>query len=226
MPCLQVNLDGGVESGFAIVRDPRGGTQFLLIPTTRISGIESPIVREPHAVNYFADAWEARTLINDALHLTLPRDDIGLAINSSASRSQNQLHIHLSCIRADIWKALHENESKIGSHWAPLNVSLAGHYYSSMWIASEDLVPFNPFALLAQLPNSTQDMAKRTLVVVGFTRRDQTKGFVILTDQANKDTGDVASGEELLDRSCEIALAGDKMPGNNPHGDRTGSRSE
>src|ERR1019366_8247092 len=29
MPCLQVELNGGIESGFAILRDPRCGTQFL-----------------------------------------------------------------------------------------------------------------------------------------------------------------------------------------------------
>ena len=86
-PCLQVDLNGGIESGFAILRDPRGGSQFLLIPTTRISGIESPIVRGPNATNYFASAWEVRTNVNEALHLTLPRDDIGLAINSAVSRS-------------------------------------------------------------------------------------------------------------------------------------------
>src|SRR5665213_738534 len=45
MPCVRVNLDGGVERGFAILRDPRGGTQFLLVPTTPISGIESPMLR-------------------------------------------------------------------------------------------------------------------------------------------------------------------------------------
>ena len=115
MPCLQVNLSGGIENGFAILRDPRGGTQFLLVPTTRISGIESPIVRGPNATNYFDSAWEARTYINEALHLTLPRDDIGLAINSAVSRSQDQLHIHFSCIRADVLEALHKNEARIGN---------------------------------------------------------------------------------------------------------------
>ena len=33
-PCLQVDLTGGIENGFAILRDLRGGVQFLLIPTT------------------------------------------------------------------------------------------------------------------------------------------------------------------------------------------------
>src|SRR6202790_3881662 len=118
-PCLQVDLSGGVKNGFAILRDPRGGAQFLLIPTARISGIESPTVRGGSATNYFASAWEVRTHIDDALHVILPRDDIGLAINSVMSRSQDQLHIHFSCIRTDVWEKLHEYEGNIGNKWAP-----------------------------------------------------------------------------------------------------------
>jgi CDP-diacylglycerol pyrophosphatase len=213
-PCLQVNLNGGIESGFAILRDPRGGTQFLLIPTTRISGIESPIVRGPNATNYFASAWEVRSYINEALHLTLPRDGIGLAINSAVSRSQDQMHIHFSCIRADVWEALHRNEGRIGNHWAPFNVSFFGHYYVAMWVSGEHLGPHNPFRLLAErLPDATRDMGNRTLVVIGLTRTEGTKGFVILADQVNKESGDVANGEELLDHACHIAALGNKVQG-------------
>ena len=213
-PCLQVNLNGGIEDGFAILRDPRGGTQFLLIPTTRISGIESPIVRGPHATNYFAAAWEARTYINEALHQTLPRDGLGLAINSAVSRSQDQLHIHFSCIRADTLEALRKNEGKIGDQWALLNVSLLGHYYKAMWVTGEHLRPYNPFRLLAErLPNARRDMGNRTLVVVGLTRSDGTKGFVILADEVNEERGDLAFGEELLDHACHIAAQGNKAHG-------------
>jgi CDP-diacylglycerol pyrophosphatase len=210
-PCLQVDLHGGIESGFAILRDPRGGIQFLLIPTTRISGIESPIVRGPHATNYFADAWEVRTYINEALHQTLPRDGIGLEINSAVSRSQDQLHIHFSCISPDTLRALHKNEGRIGDHWALLNVPLFGHYYIAMWVTGEHLSPYNPFKLLAErLPDAARDMGNRTLVVVGLTRSDGTKGFVILADQVNKRRGDLAFGEELLDHACQIAAKGNK----------------
>jgi CDP-diacylglycerol pyrophosphatase len=210
-PCLQVDLTGGIENGFAILRDPRGGTQFLLIPTTRISGIESPTVRGPNASNYFASAWEVRTHINDSLHLSLPRDDIGLAINSVVSRSQDQLHIHFSCIRADVWEALHEHEGNIGNHWAPFNVSLVGHRYIAMWVSGDHLGPHNPFRLLAEgLPDAKQDMGNRTLVVIGLTRTGGTKGFVILVDQVNKERGDLANGEELLDNACQIATLGKK----------------
>lgn len=208
-PCLEVDLKGGVERGFAILRDPRGGTQFLLIPTTRISGIESPLVREPHSPNYFAEAWDDRKYISDALHQTLPRDGIGLAINSAVSRSQDQLHIHLSCIRAGALQTLQMNEAGIGDRWALLQVPLLGHHYIAMWVTGEDLRANNPFQLLAErLPDAARDMGNRTLVVVGLTRSNGTKGFVLLSDQVNLAVGDQAFGEELLDHDCSIAANG------------------
>ena len=183
----------------------------MLIPTTQISGIEDPIVRGPNATTYFDSAWEVRTHIDDALHLTLPRDDIGLAINSAVSRSQDQLHIHFSCIRTDVWKTLHEHEGNIGNHWAPFNVSLVGHRYIAMWVSGEHLSPHNPFRLLAEgLPDATRDMGNRTLVVIGLTRADGTKGFVILADRVNQENDDLANGEELLDNACHVAAVGKK----------------
>jgi hypothetical protein len=52
-------------------------------------------------------------------------------------------------------------------------------------------------------------MGNRTLVVIGLTRTDGTKGFVILTDRVNKEKGDLANGEELLDDTCRIAAVGE-----------------
>jgi CDP-diacylglycerol pyrophosphatase len=210
-PCLQVNLTGGTQSGFAILRDPRGGTQFLLVPTARISGIESPAIRGSSALNYFDIAWESRTLIDEALHQSLPRDDIGLAINSAVSRSQDQMHIHFSCIRADVFEALRKDEGRIGDKWVPLSVPLLGHRYIAMWVSGEHLSPNNPFNFLAErLSGAIPDMANRTLVVAGFTRADGSKGFVILADRVNEQSGDLANGEELLDHDCHIATVGKK----------------
>jgi CDP-diacylglycerol pyrophosphatase len=206
MPCLKVDVKDGVDRGFAILRDPRGGTQFLLIPTTRISGIESPIVRGKNATNYFSMAWEVRTHLNDALGRQLPRDDVGLAVNSIVSRSQDQLHIHFSCIRREIFETLHAHQKGIGNHWAPFRSELYGQHYMAMWVPGENLNPHNPFRLVAEgLPNAVPGMANRTLVVVGFTRSDGTPGFVLLADQVNVPQGDLANGEELLDHSCQIA---------------------
>jgi CDP-diacylglycerol pyrophosphatase len=210
-PCLEVDLTGGVENGFAILRDPRGGTQFLLIPTAPISGIESPAVLNPNGTNYFALAWEARTHLDDTLHLTIPRDDVGMAINSLVSRSQDQLHIHFSCVRPDVWNTLHQHEREIGNQWAPFDFLLVGQRYAAIWVSGERLKPPNPFRLLAEgMPDAAGNMSDRTLVVIGLIRPNGTKGFVILTDRVNKDRGDLANGEELLDNACHIVVAGKK----------------
>jgi CDP-diacylglycerol pyrophosphatase len=206
-PCLQVDLTGGTEKGFAILRDPRRAVQFLLIPTARISGIESPAVLAPNATNYFAQAWEARTYIDQALQRPLPRDGIGLAINSSVSRSQDQLHIHFACVRADVMNALRNNGGKIERRWSPFAVPLRWRrHYAAMWLPGEHLGANNPFQLLASsLPGASAAMGNYTLVVVGMTRPDGTKGFVLLADHVDKQQDNSAGGEELLDASCRIA---------------------
>jgi CDP-diacylglycerol pyrophosphatase len=178
----------------------------LLVPTARISGIESPVLLRPDATNYFANAWEARTYVNEALHRSLPSDAIGLAINSTKSRSQDQLHIHIDCMRTNVFQTLHKNEAQIGSNWVPFKPSFFRHTYLAMWVSGEHLGSNNPFQLLAgRLPDATQDMGDRTLVVIGLTRADGTRGFVILADAVNRQHRDSAYGEELLDHSCRIA---------------------
>jgi CDP-diacylglycerol pyrophosphatase len=80
-----------------------------------------------------------------------------------------------------------------------------------MWVSGEHLSPHNPFRLLAEgLPDAARDMGNRTLVVIGLTRTDGTKGFVILEDQVNEESSDLANGEELLDNTCNVAAVGKK----------------
>ncbi len=105
-PCAEVDLTGGVTRGYAILKDIKGASQFLLIPTDVIDGIESPVLLAPAAVNYFDDAWTARTFVEKALGRTMPRDALSLAVNSKYGRTQNQLHIHIDCIAADVRDAL------------------------------------------------------------------------------------------------------------------------
>jgi CDP-diacylglycerol pyrophosphatase len=203
-PCLEVDLDDGIEKGFAVLKDIGSKAQVLLIPTARVPGIESPSVLAPDAPNYFADAWEARRYIDEALHRTLPRDEIGLAINSAPSRSQDQLHIHVDCIRSDLRDLLRARETLIGSRWVPL--SFLGHPYEVIWVPGDRLGSTNPFRLLAEkLHGEVKDMGDRTLVVVGSSRAGGTKGFVIFEGEVNREIHDLAHGEELLDHSCSIA---------------------
>lgn len=204
-PCTEVHLQDGTARGFAILKDLRGETQFLLIPTARITGIESPQLLAPDAVNYFAAAWEARSDVFAALHHDLPPDDISLAVNSEKSRSQDQLHIHIDCVRPEVSEELRTDAAQIGGDWAPLARPLVGHSYLAMWVRGDDLGSNNPFKLLAEkVPGASEDMGDRTLVVVGLTRPDGTHGFVLLEDQVDREHHDLASGEDLQDHACKI----------------------
>src|SRR5689334_17150109 len=113
-PCAMVALQDGLERGYAVLKDLRGAAQFLLIPTARISGIERPKLLVSDAPNYFAAAWQARSYVDARAHRILPRESISLAINSRVSRTQNQLHIHIDCIRTDVRDALRKHEAEIG----------------------------------------------------------------------------------------------------------------
>ncbi len=90
-PCAQIDLEGGASRGYAVLKDLVGVAQFLLIPTARLGGIESPELLASGAPNYWDAAWRARGDVEDRLQRKLPRDAIGLAINSASGRSQAQL---------------------------------------------------------------------------------------------------------------------------------------
>ncbi len=205
-PCARVDLSGGKDAGQqtgnAVLKDLVGANQFLLIPTARVAGIESPQILAPDAPNYFGAAWQARTFTNERAGWTLPRDWVSLAINSVAGRTQNQLHIHIDCVRADVHAALSEYATAVGPGWAPFPVPLAGHPYQAMAVSGENLDAVNPFVALADgIPGARGDMGSRTLVVVGAVLPDGSPGFIFLTDRVDTATGDVASGEELQDHA-------------------------
>lgn len=198
-PCAAVDPADGVGRGSAVLKDLVGANQFLLIPTTRITGIESPELLAPDAPNYFADAWRARSFVDQRAGWVLPRDWVSLAINSTFARSQTQLHIHVDCVRDDVRKALSENH--VGPTWAPFPVLLAGHVYDAIAVSGEDL-EVDPFVLLADgVPGARETMGARTLVVVGAVGADGRPGFVILAGRADMAANDLAEGEELQDHA-------------------------
>lgn len=195
-PCVSVNAHGG----YAVIKDQKGATQFLLIPTRRIAGIESRALLAPHAVNYFADAWHARGLVGEALGHPMPPDMLSLAVNSELARSQDQLHIHIDCVRRDVRDALGDAAAKISSRWMPFDIWFFGHHYRAMKVGGATLAGHNPFKLLASgVPGAAADMGHYTLVVVGMR-----SGFVVLEDRADPGQGDRAGGEELQDHSCVL----------------------
>lgn len=203
-PCALV----AVDQGYAILKDITGPSQFLLIPTERVTGIEDPRVLAPGAPNYFALAWNNRHFTEDRLHRTLPREAISLAINSAYGRSQNQLHIHIDCIRGDVAEALRAHEAEIGDAWSTLAPPLAGHRYRVRRVRGDSLDGTNPFTLVATRDaDAAAAMGRQTIVVTGARFKDGGAGFYILNDEASLGDLDTGSGEELQDHACAAAAA-------------------
>jgi CDP-diacylglycerol pyrophosphatase len=204
-PCAEVALKDGAERGYAVLKDRNGPAQFLLIPTKRITGIESPALLASGAVNYFAAAWEARHFTEKALGRAMPIDTLSLAVNSILARTQNQLHVHIDCIRADVRKTLMAARATIGDRWVPLNQQIDGHPYLAMRVMGAALDGHDPFRLLADgVPGAAADMGQRTLVVIGMTFESQAPGFVILEDRVDLLHGDFAAGARLQDHACTL----------------------
>ena len=198
-PCAEVNLAGG----YAVIKDVERKTQFLLIPTQRISGIESPVLLAPGSPNYWQAAWTARRWLEKQVGHPLPREDVGLAVNSVFGRTQNQLHIHIDCVQPDVREALRLQGTKIGPHWSKLKVPLQGGHYHVRWIADADLATSDPFKLLYHGDAAARaDMGRETLALIGASRPNGSPGFILLSDRAGSDSA--AAGEQLLDHHCAV----------------------
>jgi CDP-diacylglycerol pyrophosphatase len=198
-PCLAVDLKGG----YAVLKDRSGATQVLLIPTAKVTGIEDPAVLAPAAPNYFDDAWMARRFVNAMAGQVIARDALSLAVNSMYGRSQNQLHIHVDCIRVDVRAALKANLAQIGPSWAPIDLGVSGRHYEAMRVTGDDLGGRNPFRLLADGdPAARADMGLETLLAWPTSFADGAVGFVLVADRAS--AGDAASAEELQDHTCKV----------------------
>ena len=120
-PCAEVSIADGLERGFAVLRAPSSATHVIVVPTMRISGIESPALLSENAPNYWEAAWDARRFVEEGARRQLPRDKIGMAINSAASRSQDQLHIHVACIAPKVAEFLRRHQAEIHRAWSFLS---------------------------------------------------------------------------------------------------------
>jgi CDP-diacylglycerol pyrophosphatase len=201
-PCAEVDL----AAGHVILQDPDpfAPTHFLLVPTTRIEGIEDPALLSPGAPNYWAQAWEARRFVEKRAGRALGRDELSLAINSVYRRTQDQLHIHIDCIKPAVQAALRAHASSIGPNWAPFPVPLAGERYFAMRIEGSDLAGADPFRLLATLPGARAAMGEESLAVTGETGADGNPGFILLAARTWPGPGN-RWGEVLQDHRCALA---------------------
>ncbi len=202
-PCAAVVLPQGSPSGWVLLKDLEGVAQYLLLPTQKITGIEDPAILAPGEPNFFAEAWKARGLVYGRLGHDLPRDATSLVINAPGGRTQNQLHIHIDCVRPEVRQALEASLARFGR--SATTITLLGHPYRATRLDGSDLAD-NPFTLLAANPDvGPAEMGRHTIAVVGETFPDGHDGFVMLDGTVDFMVGQRGNGEELQDHACAVA---------------------
>ena len=204
-PCRYVTPQDGRPEGYAIIKDRIGSRQYLLVPTSRVTGIESPALLEPGSTGYWAAAWESTRYLETLLGDKVPRDGLGIAVNSALGRTQHQLHFHIQCVRPDVRAKLIAAEKSIRQSWSTVALPPFDHVYHVRKLIGADLNGKNVFQIVAdQGPDYAGNMAIQTVVVIGAVFRDGREGFYILNNHVDLARRDQASGEELLDRRCTL----------------------
>jgi CDP-diacylglycerol pyrophosphatase len=202
-PCIEVHAG---HNGYAIFKDQHGLYQYLLIPSSRISGIESPKLLQPDTPNYFALAWSARRYVEQAIGAQQPRDAMSLVVNSPEGRTQDQLHIHVDCIREDVHDAIARQLAQLNEHWAWLPAGLPpnGHRYMARRLNTESL-SIDPVKDLSRSLPTGDSLSDHSLVVVGVSDPSTGPGFVLLSGRVDVAHADRGNADDLQDTTCSIA---------------------
>ena len=170
-------------------------------------GIDDPRIPDAEASGYWRRAWAARRRLETRVGAALPRDAVALAINSVSGRSQDQLHIHISCIRPAFAEALKTLEPRLDETWSTREI--LDRSWEVRMSSGEDL-DFDPFRLVAGVvAKAGSHMAQQTIMVVGAPTQDG-PGFYILTRDTGADVGDLGSVEHMLDERCSLYASSSK----------------
>lgn len=195
-PCSRVNL----AEDYTVLKDINGPLQYLLLPVSRISGIESPQLLSPETANFFWLAWQSRHFMVARYGAPIPDNVISLTINSPSGRTQNQLHIHISCLRGDIRDRLNGLAPDISSRWSIVG-SLRGDEYLGRRITAEQLARKSPFMMLAdEVPGARDHMERYAMAIA--TLPDG--GMALLATERNLLALNFASAERLQDHQCGL----------------------
>jgi len=196
-PCAQVDE----QQGFVVLKDINGPLQYLLMPSARITGMESPALLEPSTPNFFSQAWAARHYMAEKYGKPIDDNNVSLAINSQYGRSQNQLHIHISCLLPDVKNTLIKDGAAMGYNWQELPDKLLGHTYLARKVTPAELNQRGAFRILAEgVPDADKKMGHFGMAMVSLQGGD----FLLLASERNLLKLNNASTEEIQDHDCKV----------------------
>ncbi|GJO62991.1 putative CDP-diacylglycerol pyrophosphatase [Mycobacterium marinum] len=195
-PCTLVDE----SSGIALYKADGDPYQFLLLPLARVSGIEDRALQEPSTGKYLYEAWADRFAVTARLYNALPESHLVLTINAKSARSQDQLHIHISCSSPATLATLKEVNAADYVHWKQLPVDLGGHSYHVLAVNTDTLKSKNLFRDIHDKVAADGKKMENASVALANVAPDR---FLLLVVEGTDE--DPVAAEALQDHDCSVA---------------------
>jgi CDP-diacylglycerol pyrophosphatase len=196
--------------GYAVLKDRCGAAHYLVVPTARRTGVESPELLALDQPNYLALAWaeRGRSLAAQA-DSGAALGDIGLAVNSRFGRSQSQLHIHVDRIDPSVLAALRALPAQSAHE---VRIVLRGHRYRVEDLAA---LPADLWARVSQQWGAQDQEARAHLTLA--VADDGRGGYFVVSGWADPVALDRGHAEELMvSRMCGADTAAASNAGSRP----------
>lgn len=194
-PCAEVDL----ARRYAVLKDINGLLQYLYLPTDPNRGVEDPAFQAAPE-RYLREAWQANGWMDRKLGRPIAAADKILTLNSRYGRSQNQLHIHISCVKPQLKPRLAALGRLSAGVWQPEALTLNGHVYAAQRLTPAALAQDGGTHLYAVLAADTADArANLTLVLYPLPHGE----FLLL---ARSEHGASAEGD-FQDHACAAVVA-------------------
>jgi CDP-diacylglycerol pyrophosphatase len=191
-PCARVNRD----RGYAVLKSPAPyGLSFIVTPIVPMAGIESLAATTGDTKGLWLAAWEERILLERAANRKINWRDVVLAVNSKATRSQDQLHIHLGCINGSLRDFLAVEPSSIEGNWQLVHPSSMNASFFVKLIREESIKDDLFKLVFDAIPGGRLFAEKQSIAVAGVTRGSW-RGFALIV------TLEAVSAEAFLARDC------------------------
>lgn len=162
--CLGKTVDKAkclaVEDGAVVFRTQKPPYHYLLVPINHIAGIESPEFWQNDYPSWFTKAWKLRHLSAPWMGTNKTNSDVAIALNSKLRRTQDQLHIHMNCVRPEVIDVLKD----VPQHWT--TVVLQNRDYQAIKLPGANLPDSLNTKLLNLFPDIATKFDRQTLFAV------------------------------------------------------------
>lgn len=186
---------------YIVMKDstPNKNAAWILMPAANVTGVEDPAVFNPPIADLWNDAW---TEWKQHLSSFIPNPAIG--VNSQCQRSQDLLHLHLSCVSKFVRQSLAAHDATIGStpsHPAAIRLGPSPDEQKNnvyLVVKVPNLIGDNsPFKIAAQFPGAAADLRGRGIAVIPAP-----DGEFYVASTTYLGYGSTGNTESLLDQNC------------------------